>query len=150
LEAKSTKDELNLIVRAAMIPDFDGRGYLPPGIHPATAEELIARFGTGSEIRRVQADSLIWMMETGRRAGVRRLIVNGSFVTDVDEPNDVDCVLLVDENFPEDRDAEAELLAGFPFLDLQVVDAEGFRLLVETIFATDRAGAPKGVVEVTL
>ena len=32
--------------------------------------------------------------EIAKRAGVQRLIINGSFVTAIVEPNDVDCVLL--------------------------------------------------------
>ena len=36
-----------------MIPSFDEHGYLPPGIHPATLDEIEARFGRESELRRV-------------------------------------------------------------------------------------------------
>lgn len=42
-----------------MIPAFDEFGYLPPGIHPATLDEIDARFGGLSELRRVQMKSLI-------------------------------------------------------------------------------------------
>ncbi len=28
-----------------MIPRLDDRGYLPPGLHPATLDEIEARFG---------------------------------------------------------------------------------------------------------
>src|SRR5438552_462177 len=30
---------------SAMIPELNEAGYLPPGIHPATLEEVAARFG---------------------------------------------------------------------------------------------------------
>jgi hypothetical protein len=33
---------------------FSWHGYLPPGIHPATLEEVEARFGGESDLRRVQ------------------------------------------------------------------------------------------------
>jgi hypothetical protein len=66
------------------------------------------------------------MVDVARRAGVLRHIVNGSSVTAVDEPNDVDCVLLVDDAFPKDEDAEADLLAGFPFLDVTWWTAKAF------------------------
>ena len=46
-----------------MIPDFNHNGYLPPGIHPATIDEIAARFGSEPELRRVQMDSLRWMIE---------------------------------------------------------------------------------------
>jgi hypothetical protein len=41
-----------------MIPPFDNNGYLPPGIHPASLDEIKVRFGCGSELRRVQMESL--------------------------------------------------------------------------------------------
>jgi hypothetical protein len=41
-----------------VIPEFDDFGYLPPGIYPATIEEINERFGQQSEVRRVQMQSL--------------------------------------------------------------------------------------------
>jgi hypothetical protein len=70
-----------------MIPAFDDNGYLPPGVHAATLDEIDARFGQGSEIRQVQMQSLRWLADLVRRLGVARFIVNGSFVTEVSVPN---------------------------------------------------------------
>ena len=69
-----------------MIPPFNEHGYLPPGIHSATLDEVESRFGCGSELRRVQLESLRWLVDLAGRAGAVRLIINGSFVTDVIEP----------------------------------------------------------------
>ena len=52
-----------------MIPPFDEHGYLPPGIHLATIDDVVARFGSQSEIRRVQMESLRWLVELARRTG---------------------------------------------------------------------------------
>ena len=109
-----------------MIPLFDDNGYLPPGVHPATLDEIKDRFGSESELRRVQMESLNWLVELARRAGVARLVINGSFTTNAFEPNDVDCVLLIEDVFPATR------------------------LLVEKFFATDRHLVNKGMVEVIL
>lgn len=133
-----------------MIPAFDDHGYLPPGIHVATLEEVAARFGRESELRQVQVESLGWLIDIARRAGATRLIVNGSFVTDILEPNDVDCVLLIGPEFPRDPAAEVELREGLPFVDLHVVGADDFDFFVNTVFGTDRHMTPKGVVEVPL
>jgi hypothetical protein len=43
-----------------MIPPFNDDGYLPPGIHPATLEEIVERFRQESELRQVQMESLRW------------------------------------------------------------------------------------------
>jgi Family of unknown function (DUF6932) len=131
-----------------VIPAFDEHGYLPPGLHPATLEEVETRFGRGSELRRVQMESLRWLVDVAPRAGVARLVINGSFVTEVPEPNDVDCALLIGPGFPYDKDTEAELLAGLPFLELNLVSQPDFDVLVGKFFATDRQSVPKGMVEI--
>lgn len=133
-----------------MIPAFDENGYLPPGVHRATIDEVESRFGLSSELRKVQMESLCWLMELVRRSGVSRLIVNGSFATDVYEPNDVDCALLIGPGFPREQAAEDELIAGLPFLDINLMDEADFELLVAQFFATDRNAVPKGVVEIIL
>ncbi|NOY30776.1 MAG: hypothetical protein GXP28_11590 [Planctomycetes bacterium] len=131
-----------------MIPDFRENGYLPPGLHPATLDEVLERFRGQSEIRDVQMESVRWAVDLAKQAGVDRFVINGSFVTAEIEPNDVDCVLLITDSFPLDAQAEAELLDGLPFLEIQLVDQIGFDLLVNTIFATDRIGKSKGMIEV--
>jgi len=133
-----------------MIPDFQEDGYLPPGVHLTQLDKLLERFGRETEIRRVQGESIRWLVDLARQAGVDRVIINGSFTTAKAEPNDVDCVLLMGERFPIDAEAEAELLEGLPFLEIKLVNQEGFELLVETIFASDREMQPKGMIEVVL
>lgn len=135
---------------ASVIPPFDDSGVLPPGVHLATLDEIEIRFGRGSELRRVQMESIRWMVEIARRAGVARIVLNGSFVTEMMDPNDVDCALLIGPGFPRDSDAEAELLAGLPFLDLSLVDAVDFGYFVNRFFAFDRHRDAKGMVEVIL
>jgi hypothetical protein len=130
-----------------MIPDCNDDGYLPAGIHPATLDEIAARFGRESELRQAQMESLRWLVDLARRAGVRRIVVNGSFVTDKLEPNDVDCVLLIGPDLPHDAAAEADLLAGLPFINMELVDPEAFRQFTERTFATDRNLVPKGMLE---
>src|SRR3982751_6030816 len=104
-----------------MIPPFEESGWLPPGIYPATLAEIDERFGRQSELRRVQMESVRWLVDLAKRAGVRRIILNGSFVTDIMEPNDVDCVLLILPDEPKDPAAEEELQKVIPFLDVSMV-----------------------------
>lgn len=131
-----------------MIPPFEDNGYLPAGLHRAGMDQVSARFGTESEVRRVQVESLQWLVEIARRVGVKRLVINGSFVTDILEPNDVDCILLIDDDFPTDPDAESELLDGLPFLEINLVNQIDFDILVNDFFATDRFAQSKGMVEI--
>jgi hypothetical protein len=133
-----------------MIPEFTDKGYLPAGIHRTTLEEIAARFVQESELRRVQTESLHWLVDLARHAGIERIIVNGSFVTDKLEPNDVDCALLGGPDYPRSAAAETELLAGLPFIEMHILGPGRFERFVETIFGTDRTLVPKGVIEIVL
>lgn len=131
-----------------MIPDLNEEGYQPPGVYTATIQEIADRFGRESELRQVQLESLRWLVELARRAGVLRIVVNGSFVTDVYEPNDVDCVLLIGQDYPTDSTADTELQQGLPFIHAELATQEAFDYYVNTVFGSDRRGALKGVIEV--
>ena len=131
-----------------MIPPFTDSGVLPPGVHPATLAEIADRFGNGSELRRVQLESVRWMIDLAMRAGVQSIVLNGSFVTDIIKPNDVDCVPLFRPGLRRDRSAIKQLRLGLPFLSIAIVAQAGFDDLVSRFFATDRLGASKGMIEV--
>src|SRR5262245_22890421 len=103
-----------------MLPDFDDDGNLPPGIHRATIEEVARRFGHGSPEREVEMRELMEFVAWARQAAVQRLLVNGSFVTSKESPNDVDVVILpshaavVSDEFGNFSDA------AYPFLQILV------------------------------
>ena len=84
------------------------------------------------------------------RAGVQRIVLSGSFVTDIMEPNDVDCVLLIAAGSLKDAAAQDELLQGLPFLEVLLVGPKDFDYFVNRFFAFDRAREAKGMIEVTL
>jgi len=133
-----------------MIPPFNEHGSLPPGVHSATLDEIDARFGHLSELRRVQMESVRWMVDLAVRAGARRVVLNGSFVTDIMEPNDVDCVLLFLPGKRRDDQAFDELQVGLPFLDVAIADQAAFNEFVDQVFSADRHDTPKGMIEVIL
>ena len=85
-----------------------------------------------------------------KQAGVVRLVINGSFVTDAFEPNDVDCVLLPGPAYNDASAACEELNVGLPFLSIQILRQPAFDALAETFFGTDRDGVGKGVVEIPI
>ena len=144
------RNEISGSEATKMIPELNDSGYLPVGIHLVDLNEIASRFGHEPELRRVQMESLRWLVDLCKRVGVVRLIVNGSFVTDKWEPNDIDCALLRGPLFPQDQAADAELWAGLPFIQMALVGPTEFILYVEQIYATDRHGNAKGVIEVIL
>jgi len=82
-----------------MIPEFTEAGLLPPGIHRATFEEFERRFAyfDRSDRRFRIFDKLRELHQQAKMSGiVRRILIGGSFVTDKPEPNDFDCILVLD------------------------------------------------------
>lgn len=82
-----------------MIPDFRDDGYLPDGVHRASEAEITFRFGSIGPQRRRLALRLRRWIELARQCSVRRLMVDGSFVTTKDSPNDIDAVVLLPDDF---------------------------------------------------
>jgi predicted nucleotidyltransferase len=82
------------------LPDFNDHGDLPLGIHQATLNEVVERFGTTPAKRQVLALRLerIYKLAVGT-SHVARFIVFGSFVTDKIEPNDVDVFIMMENSF---------------------------------------------------
>ncbi len=72
-------------------------------------------------------ESVRWMIELAVRAGVQRIVLNGSFVTDIIEPNDVDCVLLVAPAAIADKEAMNELEVIISYLDISLFDQDVLR-----------------------
>jgi hypothetical protein len=141
-------DNLEKIV---VLPPFDEFGNLPPGIHPCVMDELVSRFGSGSPEREVATEELVEFVAWARRAGIARVIINGSYVTKKLSPNDVDIVVLPGADYPR-RELPCSLqVARWPFLQIFVavdeldLDDWSFR-----DFGTDRNRKKKGVVEVSL
>src|SRR5436309_1545685 len=99
-----------------VLPPFDEYGNLPPGINIGTLEEIAQRFGTGSEERQVEIKELFRFIECARSVGARRLIINGSFLTDKVAPNDVDIVVLPGACYPTDPPVFDEAELRWPFL----------------------------------
>jgi hypothetical protein len=134
-----------------MLPPFDDFGNLPQGIHRCSLDELVARFGIGSEEREAETNELVLFIEAAKAAGVRRLLVNGSFVTEKRSPNDVDIVCLPGTDYPrQSQPLDSDELV-WPFLQVIIAaDDADFEAWATRQFATDRRRRPKGVVEVML
>lgn len=72
-----------------MIPEFDENGNLLPGIHWATWEEFVNRFGTTPRRLRM-IEGLKTAMEQLQSAGCQTIYIDGSFVTNKSNPGDFD------------------------------------------------------------
>ena len=89
--------------RPRMIPAFDAAGDLPPGIHRATTEELLSRFGQG-EVREHWGHILQEVLELAKgTCNLEAVYVFGSFVTVKQAPADVDLFLVMASDFTSDE-----------------------------------------------
>ena len=72
-----------------VIPDFESTGLLPAGIHWASWEEIVKRYGNNSHRKRL-LEGLERATAAFAAAGCRILYLDGSFVTEKLFPNDYD------------------------------------------------------------
>ncbi len=144
-----------------MLPNFNPDGRLPAGIHLARLDEVLARFGTGSERRAWLAERLKEVVELAKSTGkLERLFVYGSFVTAKEEPNDLDVLLVMSPDFVrtdytgrvrqvfEDDEARIGFCADIGWTRSFVAPAALQGLL--EICQTTREHKPYGIVEVML
>jgi hypothetical protein len=95
------------------LPAFNEFGDLPEGNYRASLDELVARFGSGSAQRRAVTDRLRRVYGLALATGyLDRVLVFGSYVSDVSEPNDVDVILVMRNDF-RSEDCPAELAVLF-------------------------------------
>jgi hypothetical protein len=142
------------------LPEFNEFGDLPEGKYPATLDEVIARFGSGSGQRQAVTNRLRRIDKLARDTGcLDRLLVFGSYVSDANEPNDVDVILVMRSDF-RSEDCPAESLVLFDHarandeLGASVFWVRPDMLLGEPLeqflafWQTKRDGRRRGVVEI--
>jgi hypothetical protein len=80
-----------------MIPPLDD-GVLPEGVHDCTPDEVTEAFGQfqRSDRRMKLAEKLAAYLGELRRAGLAEaVLIDGSFVTAKDEPEDIDLIVVL-------------------------------------------------------
>jgi hypothetical protein len=142
-----------------MIPDFDANGNLPPGIHEANWDELVARYGWTPH-RRNLIQGLLDGLFALAAAGCQRVYVNGSFITTKETPGDFDACwdeqgvdlntldsIFFQLRFP--RTAQKERFQGEFFPAAVPAALTPTQIVYLDFFQTDkRTGERKGIVAV--
>ena len=93
------------------IPSLTAAGFLPAGVHICELDEARVRFGgfQGSDRRPNLMGKLeTFLTEVRASKIVQAVIVNGSFVTSQETPNDIDLLLVL----PTGHDFRADLRPG--------------------------------------
>lgn len=141
------------------IPQFRADGYLPEGLYQASEAETLFRFGSSTRRRRRLALRLRRWVELARQIGGQRLLVDGSFVTAKDNPNDIDAVILLPRDFQDQIEQGIEaaveleemLMTRLPEEIFAAEDEADWNEWVEFFSRTREAdGRRKGLVEILL
>lgn len=83
-----------------ILPEFNEYGDLHPGVHQATLDDVIERFGDWQGPRNLCARRLEHIYELAQRTShLQRFIIFGSFITEKLNPNDVDVILVLSDDF---------------------------------------------------
>jgi hypothetical protein len=94
------------------IPDFESNGDLPVGLHQATLDEVLTRFGAGTFQRQAVTRTLLHIHSVALATGqLERFVIYGSYITAKTNPRDVDVFLVMREGFEPDMVSdEAKLI----------------------------------------
>lgn len=142
-----------------MLPDFEvGTGNLPPGVHSATWEAIVDRYGY-NPTRIKQLEGLKLAIDDLTRAGCRVLYLDGSFVTAKERPGDYDACweadgVNADDLHPALLDVgwRRKTLKARYGGDIMIADqpSEPFGDTFVKFFQTDRDGNRKGLIRIDL
>ena len=144
-----------------MLPDFTEQGLLPPGIHRATFEEFenhFVRFDMSDQRFRL-FEKLRELYDEAKRSGfVKRFLVGGSFVTAKPEPNDFDCILVLDPSIEWQELPPMEYNLVSRRMARRVFGGDIFPVVEDSfhyheylqLFQSVRGGGHKGIVEIEL
>ena len=100
------RDEFNqsAVIRLTMpIPGLNQNGLLPRGVHDCTLDEIAGSFARNPHRKRLFQNLVACLEQEIRPVFVHPIFVDGSFVTDKDEPEDIDIVLDLKETSDEQK-----------------------------------------------
>lgn len=135
------------------IPALQANGELPPGEHPASLDEVEAMYGSSTDRRKLLMRGLHEAADNFTLAGVKTLWIDGSFITDKEEPNDIDgcweytSVVNVEKLDPVFLGSRTEMkdTYGLDFFIANIIEA-GSGLPFPKFFQVNRYGDPKGII----
>ena len=139
------------------IPELQGNNELPEGEHLASLDEIEITYGSSTHRRKELVRGLLDAASNMKAAGVKCIWINGSFVTNKREPNDIDgCweydadvnLGVLDPAFLGTR-AEMKKKYGLDFFIANVIET-GSGLPFPKFFQRNRDGVPKGIIMVKL
>ncbi|MBU4228133.1 hypothetical protein KJ813_08110 [bacterium] len=139
-----------------MLPEFNKYGNLPAGIYKSSISCIENKFGTSSEERISLFNDFrkFLKMLSPFKKNIKRLILDGSFVTSKESPGDIDCIMIINNNFrfiPEivEELGNSKELYNIHLFMFEEKNIESCRGMLN-FFSKDKDLKPKGIIEVIL
>ena len=139
-----------------MLPEFNKYGNLPAGIYKSSISCIENKFGKSSEERISLFNDFrkFLKMLSPFKKNIKRLILDGSFVTSKESPGDIDCIMIIENSFRfipkivEELGNSKELynIHLFMFEEKNIESCRGML----NFFSKDKDLKPKGIIEVIL
>ena len=137
-----------------MIPEFNNYGNLPAGIYKSSISSIEKIFGENSEKRILLFNNFRKFLKLlfPFKKKIKRLILDGSFVTSKESPGDIDCIMIIENNFrftPEivKKLCDSKKLYNIHLFMFEEKNIESYRKILN-FFSKDRDLKPKGIIEV--
>ncbi|MBU4602534.1 hypothetical protein KKA86_05495 [bacterium] len=139
-----------------MLPEFNKYGNLPAGVYKSSISCIENKFGTSSEERISLFNDFrkFLKMLSPFKKNIKRLILDGSFVTSKESPGDIDCIMIINNNFrfiPEivEELGNSKELYNIHLFMFEEKNIESCRGMLN-FFSKDKDLKPKGIIEVIL
>lgn len=139
-----------------MLPEFNKYGNLPAGIYKSSISCIENKFGKGSEERISLFKDFHNFIEliAPFKANIKHLILDGSFVTSKESPGDIDCIMIINNNFrfiPEivEELGNSKELYNIHLFVFEEKNTERCSDMLN-FFSKDKDLKPKGIIEVIL
>lgn len=139
-----------------MIPEFNKYGNLPAGIYKSSITSIEKMFGANSGKRILLFNNFRKLLKLlfPFKKNIKHIILDGSFVTSKESPADIDCIMIIENNFrftPEivEKLCDSEKLYNIHLFMFEEKNTERHREMLN-FFCKDRDLKPKGVIEVIL
>lgn len=134
-----------------IIPEFTKEGKLPPGIHLCSGEEFIKNFCTDG-LRRSYEKPISDILDYAKERGAVEIFIGGSFITASNNPKDLDCVIVFNEDKYIPNNTEEVSIKGLKF-DILFASLESRNLIDSYIklFSNCRYGGKDvGLIQIDL
>lgn len=141
-----------------MLPDADSlTGYLPPGVHDSPWSEVAPRFSVNGHRTRL-VSGLLAALQNLAGAGCPSVLLDGSFVSQKDLPEDYDGTrdtqgvdpYRLDPVLLDFSNARAAMKSKYLGELFPATASAAPGVLYRDFFMKDRNGVPKGVVSIDL